>query len=76
MKIVIGDPGEQSPTVIDPGVQAVTITETFLGVTFVTADGARLAVCMRDDGYEVRHYDDESDGGWVEFKGTPGADRG
>jgi hypothetical protein len=69
MRIVIGDPAKTfTPTVIDPGVQPVTMTETFLGVTFVTTEGARLSVCMRDDGYEVHYYGDTFDAGWTEFK--------
>jgi len=69
MKITITADPDFEPTTIHPGVSDVDITEAFLGVRFTTEDGAHLAVCMRDDGYEVRYWGDGFESGWVEFKG-------
>lgn len=68
MKIRIGDPDIPAPVVIDPDVQQVEITEAFNGIVIVTEDGERLAVCMRDSGFEVHHWGDHFDSGWFEFK--------
>lgn len=54
MKITLNEPDGPCRAVIDTDVMDVTLREVFLGVAFETADGCRLAACMRDDGYEVR----------------------
>ena len=38
---------------INTGVMRTFITEAFIGVTFITAEGEILDVCMRDGGFEV-----------------------
>lgn len=40
---------------IDAGVMAVEIRKAFLGVRFITEDGATLSVSMRDGGFEIVH---------------------
>lgn len=55
--------------ILDTEAMEVTIKEAFIGVGFETEDGAKLSVCMRDDGYEVRYVDATGkDHGWVDFK--------
>lgn len=41
-------------TRIDTDVMDVEITEAFLGVRFVTADGKTLSVSIRDGGFELQ----------------------
>ena len=53
MKIHIKSPGSLYTTVVDPDVNDVRITHAYIGPTFVTIDGATLAVCMRDNGFEL-----------------------
>lgn len=70
-KITVKVPGDENPysSTLDTGAMDVTITEAFIGVGFDTKDGAKLSVCMRDDGYEVRYVDTAGvDHGWVDFK--------
>lgn len=69
-KIHISEPEGPYSCVVDTEAMNVTLKEVYLGVCFETVDGAKLSVCMRDDGFEVHYYkDDEFDRGWVEFKG-------
>lgn len=63
--------------VITDGTGTVTVREAFNGIEFVTEDGERLAVCMRDSGYEVHYWKDGAasplgyrlgfDRGWTVF---------
>jgi hypothetical protein len=64
MKITIAAPDGPYKAEIDTEVMDVTLRDVFIGVGFETADGVRLAVCMKDDGYEVRL----DDGPWIELK--------
>lgn len=63
-KITLAEPDGPYQTTIDTEVMEVTIREAFVGVGFETADGCRLSVCMRDDGYEVRL----DDGPWQSLR--------
>lgn len=52
----------------------IELREVFNGVTFVTEDGERLSVCMRDSGFEVHYYggnfeEKSFDLGWFRFVG-------
>lgn len=67
MKITISEPEGPYQATIDTDVMDVTIREAFLGAGFVTDGGCRLAVCMRDDGYEVR----VDDGEWISLRPAP-----
>ena len=69
-KIALNEPDRPYVVVIDTEVMEVTLREVFLGVVFVTEDGCRLAVCMRDDGYEVRL----DDGPWISMRPEEGSD--
>lgn len=69
MKIRLTSPTTPHSPVLDTDAMDVEITEAFIGVMFVTADGSRLAVSMRDDGYEVHYWGEDFDAGWAEFKG-------
>lgn len=62
--ITLREPDGPYKCEIDTDVMEVEIQDTFLGVGFVTQEGQRLDVCMRDGGFEVRH----NNGKWVEFK--------
>lgn len=57
---------------IDGGEVDVEMYEVYQGCTFITSDGERLSVTMRDSGFEVHYYADFSeasiDGGWFAFK--------
>lgn len=64
MKITLAEPDGPYKAEIDTEVMEVTLREVFVGVGFETADGCRLSVCMRDDGYEVRL----DDGPWVSLR--------
>lgn len=64
MKITMSEPDGPYGATIDTGVMDVTLRDVFLGVAFETADGCRLAVCMRDNGYEVRL----DDGPWISLQ--------
>lgn len=75
MKITLSEPDGPYQATIDTEVMDVTIHEAFIGAQFVTEDGARLSVCMRDDGFEVRHWTDGESGPWIEFKGIPNGDQ-
>lgn len=59
---------------IDAEAMDVTIRHCYNGVEFVTIDGERLGVRMRDGGYEVHywrdpvdHPGDDFDAGWTTF---------
>ena len=69
MKIRLSEPDDSYHAEIDSTVMDVEVRECFLGVEFVTEDGARLAVSMRDDGFEVHYWGEGFDAGWVDFKG-------
>lgn len=62
--ITLREPDGPYKCEIDTDVMRVEIREAYLGVAFVTEEGQKLSVCMRDGGFEVRH----NDGNWVEFK--------
>lgn len=70
-KIFIRNDPEKFPACqLDTQTSDVEILDAFLGVVFVTKQGERLAVCMRDNGFEVHYYEDHKqfDEGWFEFK--------
>lgn len=48
--------------VVTDGSGTVTVREAFNGIEFVTDDGERLAVCMRDSGYQVHYWKDSQPG--------------
>lgn len=52
MKIKLSAPNQPQSTIIETE-HDVTIAEAFVGPIFRTADGACLAVMMRDDGFEL-----------------------
>lgn len=52
-KIILSEPDGPYKTTIDTEVMKVELREVFLGVSFVTDNGEKLAVSMRDDGFEV-----------------------
>lgn len=52
-KIILKTPNSDYQVEVDTGVTEVEIHEAFLGVTFVTLSGKKLAVSMRDDDFEV-----------------------
>lgn len=73
MKIELKEPDGPYSCAIDTGVMSVELRETFLGVKFVTESGEKLSVSMRDNGFEVHYYKDDSetkgfDTGLTEFK--------
>lgn len=62
-KITISQPDGPYNAVIDTGAMDVEHKETFLGVAFITENGERLSVCMRDTGFELKYsgYSHEAD---------------
>lgn len=58
MKIRIKTNSSPNETVIDPGVAKVLIEEAFLGMSFRSAAGETLHVCMRDNGFELTYAPD------------------
>lgn len=71
-KLYIHEPDRPYHAVIDTEAMAVEIRDAFIGLTFITDDGEKLVVCMRDGGFEVHYSGDFGekgfDGGWTEFK--------
>lgn len=69
--IKVSHPDGPYSSELDTGVMDVEIREAFLGVGFVTENGERLAVSMRDGGYEVHYTGDFGetgfDAGWFRF---------
>ena len=59
MKITLSNPASDYVTHIDTEVQDVLVTEAYIGLKLVTNDGEELAVCMRDNGFEVTYIDDD-----------------
>ena len=59
MKIAISNESSEYCTFIDTDAQDVLITEAYIGPKLVTNDGEELAVCMRDNGFEVTYIDDD-----------------
>jgi hypothetical protein len=55
MKIQLSTPLTPYKAVIDTEAMDVTITETFIGTTFVSPDGERLVIAMRDSGFELTY---------------------
>lgn len=41
----------------------VELRKVFNGITFVTEEGERLSVCMRDSGFEIHYYTNEDNEG-------------
>jgi hypothetical protein len=69
-KIKVSQPDSPYTATLDTDAMDVDIREAFLGVGFTSEDGTKLAVAMRDDGFEVRYTDAQgNEGPWVEFKG-------
>ncbi len=72
MKIHIAEPDGLYKCVIDTEVMNVTLRDVFLGVLFETEKGEKLAVSMRDGGFEVHYFADFGeegfDAGWTEFQ--------
>jgi len=62
--------GPYKPT-IDTDAMNIEIREAYLGVSFVTEQGERLSVSMRDNGFEVHYTGDFGeqgfDAGWTTF---------
>ena len=56
-KILITAPDGPYSAEMDTGVMPVTMTENFVGVTFLARDGEALSVVMRDSGYEIYYAD-------------------
>jgi len=52
MKIKLSEPDGPYSCEIDTEVMEVEIREAFIGALFVTAEGVRLGVMMRDDFFE------------------------
>ncbi len=67
-KISIKEPDGPYGCVLDTKVADVIITEAFLGVGFETPAGEKLAVCMRDNGFEIRYCANGEDSNWIELK--------
>lgn len=71
-KIILSEPDGPYNCVIDTGAMEVDIEEAFIGVVFKTKDGERLAVSMRDSGFEVHYSADFGEkgfnAGWTDFK--------
>jgi hypothetical protein len=73
-KIILKTPEGIPPyhTIIDTDVMEVEVRESYLGVIFVSDSGERLAVSMRDNGFEVHYWGDfvekGFDTGWTDFK--------
>ena len=71
-KIALREPHGPYHCEIDTDTMDVVIKEAFLGVQFVTEDGERLSVCMRDSGFEISYSIDgvriPDDENWWEFK--------
>ena len=72
-KITLTEPGGPYHCELDTDVMEVEIRETYIGMRFVTDEGAILSVCMRDSGFEVHYHGQNNDGwkfdsGWVYFK--------
>lgn len=72
MEIKIEEPDGPYSATIDTGVMRTTIREAFLGVMFETDGGEKLAVSMRDNGFEVIYSGDFGQTGFnvgvTEFK--------
>lgn len=60
-RIALSEPEGPYGCVIDSGAMEVELRDVFLGVTFVTKSGERLAVSMRDGGFELAYTPDEND---------------
>ena len=52
-KIKLSTPNSDYNTIIDTDVMDVEITESYLGVRFISDSGKTLSVSMRDDGFEI-----------------------
>lgn len=57
-KIIINEPERPYKAVIDTGAMEVELKETYIGVHFLTSEGARLSVSERDGGFEVKYAGD------------------
>ena len=72
MKIVVKEPNGPYQTTLDTEVMTVEIREAFLGFSVVTEGGERLAIAMRDSGFEVIYSGDFGETGFnagmTEFK--------
>jgi hypothetical protein len=64
-KIKLSDPDSPYSASIDTKVMEIKIEEAFLGVGFVTPAGEKLAVSMRDSGFEIRYCANGVDSGWL-----------
>lgn len=71
----IYDDQHQTLANMDDNVKEVEIRKVYSGMTFVTEEGERLSVVMRDSGFEVHYYSEEIREGkdtfdlcWFEFK--------
>ena len=70
MKIRLTNPDNNYASTVDTEVMDAEIKEAFIGPTFVTADGERLSVCMRDSGFEVCYIArDGAEPQWFSFQG-------
>lgn len=71
-KIILSEPDGPYECTINTEVMRVDIKEAFLGVCFVTENGEKLSVSMKDSGFEVHYTGDFGetgfDAGWVELK--------
>lgn len=74
-KISIVPPGDDKFKLVECEINTmandVEIREAFNGIVFITKEGERLAVSMRDSGFEVHYFHDHPqlwDSGWFEFK--------
>jgi hypothetical protein len=73
-KIHLQEPDGPYACDLDTGVMVVELKEVFLGVQFITEEGEKLSVSMRDGGFEV-HYTGEFgekgfDAGWWRFNNS------
>ena len=71
-KITISDPNSPYKCMVDTENNDVDLRDVFLGVRFLTDQGAALSVCMRDNGFEVRYVHNINDhafnDAWTELK--------
>lgn len=64
---------EQEPMDLVLDGQDIELRDVFNGIAFVSAEGERLSICMRDNGFEAHYYtlpDEEGksfDAGWFLF---------
>lgn len=71
-RIIVSEPDGPYNAELDTHAMTVVIKDAFNGVLFETANGEKLAVSMRDSGFELHYFGDDGergfDAGWLDLK--------